>query len=107
MSTTKVKLVTIISVPMTKKIVIITNQSIGNAENYFVSLRDHEQNHDKKEEYDRARLLLKWAACCNGSLMEMKNEEHNLEISLGFDSRDDLIAFLDSLELNVKMQFNR
>ena len=93
--------VLVVSIPLESPIIIVKNQNIGEAEESFISKRDKESNHGKQVEFDRARALLKWAACCNGNLVEMHNADHKLKVSLGFSSMEELILFRDSMAANV------
>ena len=95
----------VVSVPLKNSIVIMKNQSIGEAEMSFISKRDKENDHSKKVEYDRVRALLKWAGCCNAILLEMHNGghngEHKLMLSLAFPNMKDMYVFEDSMVTNV------
>lgn len=93
----------VVSIPLEAPIMIVKNLDIIKAENFFISKRDKETDHEKKVEFDRARALLKWATCCNAHLVEMRNDEsnHKLKFSLGFDTRENLNHFCDSLAINV------
>lgn len=91
----------VVSVPLKNSIIIVKNQSIGEAETSFISKRDKESDHSKKVEYDRVRALLKWAACCNAILLEMHNGEHKLMLSLAFPNMEDMYVFEDSMVTNV------
>ena len=93
--------VLVVSIPLESPIFIVKNQTIGEAEESFISKRDKESNHRKQVEFDRARALLKWAACCNANLVEMHNADHKLKVYLSFFSMEDMIQFRDSLAINV------
>ena len=83
--------VLVVSIPLESPILIVKNQTIGEAEESFISKRD----------FDRARALLKWAACCNANLVEMHNADHKLKVYLSFFSMEDMIQFRDSMATNV------
>lgn len=89
------------TIPLESPILIVKNQTIGEAEESFISKRDKESNHRKQVEFDRARALLKWAACCNANLVEMHNADHKLKVYLSFFSMEDMIQFRDSMATNV------
>ena len=55
------KYVLVVSIPLELPIIIVKNQTIEEAEEFFISKRDKESNHAKQVEFDRARALLKWA----------------------------------------------
>lgn len=90
-----------VSIPLESPIIIMKNQTIGEAEKSFISKRDKESNYDRQIEFDRARALLKWAECCNGNLVEMHNADHKLKVSLGFSTMENMIQFHDSMATNV------
>lgn len=91
----------VVSIPLEAPILIVKNQTISEAEESFILKRDAESNYNKKVEFDRARALLKWAACCNAKLHEMHNEDKKLSISLSFSKMEDIILFRDSMVTNV------
>lgn len=93
--------VLVVSIPLASPTIIAKNQTIGEAEESFISKRDKECNHDRKVEFDRARALLKWATCCNANLVEMHNADHKLKVSLGFSTMEDMLQFRDSMATNV------
>ena len=95
------KYVLVVSIPLELPIIIVKNQTIEEAEEFFISKRDKESNHAKQVEFDRARALLKWADCCDAKLVEMHNADHKLKVSLSFSTMEDMIMFRDSMVTNV------
>ena len=91
----------VVSIPLESPTIIVKNQTISEAEQFFVTKRDNKSDHSKKVEFDRARALLKWAACCNATLVEMNNEDRKLKVSLGFSTLENMIEFRDSMAINV------
>ena len=91
----------VVSIPMTSSTINVKNREIYQVENFFISKRDKEMDHDKKVEFDRARALLKWAGCCSANLLGLRKENKKFKFSFGFSSMRDLIEFCDSLETNV------
>lgn len=93
--------VLVVSIPLKSPIIIVKNQTIGEAEESFISMRDKEHNHDNQIEFDRARALLKWADCWDAKLVEMHNADHKLKVSLSFSTMEDMIQFHDHMATNV------
>lgn len=91
----------VVSLPLEKPLVIVRSQTVGQAEEFFISKRDNETNPDRLAEFDRARALLKWAACCNAELLEMHNADKKLMVSLDFSTLEDMIQFCDQMSVNV------
>ena len=84
-----------VSIPFASPLVIIMNQAIDQAISYFISLRDAENDLIRKNEYDRVRAFLRWAACCSASLEDINNPDQKLLIKLNFTNMSDMIEFQD------------
>ena len=93
--------VIVVSIPLETHILIVRNQTISEAEKFFIAKRDKTREHDKQVEFDRARALLKWADCCNAELVEMHIVDHKLKVSLGFSNMEDMLYFRDHMGTNV------
>lgn len=90
-----------VSVQLESPTTIIKKQTISEAEQYFISKRDNENNHSKKVEFDRVCALLKWAECCNTTLVKMRNADRKLMVYLVFSTLRDMMEFCDHMFTNV------
>ena len=96
-----IKHVVKVEIPMKKSLVYVRGTTTEREEQFFVSMRDKAKEHAEKKEFDRARALMKWAACCDGKLAKMISAKGRLSISFEFERYDDMMEFVNNLDVNV------
>lgn len=94
-----------ISIPFDSRTMIVKYDDIHAAEEAFASKYEKAKRPDHKENFDRARALMKWGASCNAELTSMKREKEDgnarLHVTLTFSEKGDLDRFIKYLNSNV------
>lgn len=92
-----------VAVPSSAGVVLSVKNSIDYAEKYFQNLRDRTtKGPERKVELDRARALLKFAACCGGELENYRSMEHKLVFTLCFSNKENMEQFAADVNAAVE-----
>ena len=86
-----------VSLPMTEPIVV-SPQVVDDAEIFFMNRRNRAEKLNIKDEYDRARALIKWATNCSATLKSMKKNNNRMVFEFGFQRLEDLSHFKEYMK---------
>ena len=90
-----------LSIPMSTPLVFVYAISISDAESFFAERFVSATTNSEKEEFDRARALLKYANSCGAELVRIGRTEKKILIFLKFFDSDALNTFMRTMDSSV------
>lgn len=87
-----------VSVPMHQSLISLSiYSSLNQAVSKFTTLCKYSKNTEFRENYERARMVCKYAHACGGELQELQNAEGALRIVLSFSTIEMLNHFANTV----------
>ena len=94
--------VIVVKLPSSIFFVYKKDRTLADVEKFFEEKRDKDFDSNRKVEFDRVRALLKYASCFNAVLRGVETDFHDIVISLGFKSHEEMLKFRDTMEEAVE-----
>jgi len=102
-----VELIARVEVPVNNQIVVVTrNKTAQECEKLFEERGKREVSSLKKQDYERCRLMLNWAATCNAILKNVlcrtRKGGFTIEFNFAFQNVKTLSKFVEGVERKVE-----